>query len=279
MSKKRNKRYQRLALRGTPQKTSKYGFIPPIIEASDYWLGSGKLGTQEINPKAEWLGHLPAFELQNRGKETNCCVSFGTLSALEILHRFQYDSEPNYSDRFLCALSGTDPNSGNNPKKVSDTLRHGGCVKETEYPFVLEEFFQKIPLNIEAKGLEWLKDYEVGYEYVAKDKIREALKRSPVGCAVYAWSQNDKGEYIKLGNPNHWVVLIGFDKEDRPMIYDSYETSVKILEKGYELEFAQIYTLKKKPIPAEEIKEYKKGGSNWLTQIWNRLVEVWFYIF
>ena len=125
-----------------------FGFQPPIIEESDFWLGSGKLGSQIINEKGDWRPYLPVFEKQNKGNETNCCVSFGTLSALEILHKFLYGVEPNYSDRFLCKISDTGPN-GNDPKKVSNALRHCGSVPEEEYPFVipLDEFFKEIPMG------------------------------------------------------------------------------------------------------------------------------------
>ena len=253
------------------KKTMKnYGFQPPVIEESDFWLGSGKLGSQIINEKGDWTAYLPAMEWQNKGNETNCCVSFGTLSALEILHKFLYGVEPNYSDRFLCKISDTGPN-GNDPKKVSNALRHCGSVPEEEYPFVipLDEFFKEIPPEIVDMGKSWLKNFEVGYEYVAKDKLKEALKRSPVGCAVQAWNQNELGEYIRLGASNHWVVLVAFDEFDRPIIWDSYDKGIKILEKGYELDFPQIYTLKKKQ--DIEVQKFYEKEKNWFIGILKRL--------
>ena len=278
--KKRVKRYQPSTLGANPSKKGKFGFIPPIIEPSDYWLGSGLLGTQEINPSGDWLAYLPEFELQNRGRETSCCISFGTLSALEILHRFQYNSEPNYSDRFLCALSGTDPNSGNNPKKVSDTLRHNGCVEEKNYPFVndIQEFFKEVPSEIQTQGLEWLKDFEVGYEYVSQDKLKDALKRSPVGVAVNAWNQNDKGEYTRLGASNHWVILVNFDEKDRPVIYDSYEARLKTLAKDFTLDFPQIYKL---TVKKNLEKEYHEENHYivLLKKVWEFIKDIWFYLF
>lgn len=252
----------------------KYGFQPPVIVPEDYFLGSGKLGSQEINPTGDWIAYLPKFEKQAEFYETNACVSYGTNSALEILHKFLYGIEPNNSDSFLATASETNPYSGNNPKKVSVTLRHKGCVAEEKrpYPDTLEKFYEPISQELYDLGADWLKDYEFGYEYVDKTKLREALKRSPIGCAVNAWSQNDKGEYIRLGASNHWVVLVWFDDFDRPVIWDSYDEGLKTLEKDYDLEFPMLYTLKKKPSPAEkEIAEYKAGGGNWFTQIINHL--------
>ena len=87
--------------------------------------------------------------------------------------------------------------------------------------------------------------------------LKKALRRSPVSVAVYAWAQNDKGEYIKLGSPNHYCVLIAYDDFDLPIIWDSYEQNIKILEKNYEMEFAQMYLLTKKN---SIIAEYKEAG-------------------
>ena len=158
--------------------------------------------------------------------------------------------EKNFSDRWLAKMANTDPNSGSTPKTVANTVKHSGLVDEEIWPHegikTLEEFYKEIPEDIKEKGLEFLKDYEFGYEYVAQDKIKEALKRSPVSVAVYAWAQNDKGEYIRLGPSGHYVVLVAYDEQDRPIIFDSYESGIKTLEKNYNLEFPQIYVLKKK---------------------------------
>ena len=96
--------------------------------------------------------------------------------------------------------------------------------------------------------------------------LKKALKRSPVNVAVYAWATNDKGEYTKLGNWNHYVVLIGYDESDRPIIYDSYDKGTKTLEKDYDFGFPQIYTLKKLPEKVE-----KKGC--WLRNWFNDLMK------
>lgn len=225
-----------------------YGFIPPEIVPEDFFLGSGKLGSVAINSKGDWRDYLPLMEHQNMGFEPSACVSFGTLSALEILHRFLYGLEPNYSDRFLAKASETNPDGGNSPKKVSDTLRHKGTVPENEWPMTntLEDYYKDIPQKLFDMGIKWLEKFEVGYEYAQNSQLKEALKISPVGVAVSAWQQNEKGEYIYFGQWNHWCVLVAFDEQDRPIIWDSYDQGLKTLEKDYNFGFPQIYTLKKK---------------------------------
>ena len=264
------------------KKTKKnFGFIPPVVTETDFWLGSKKLGSEVINPSGDWRGFLPILEHQNKGFETSACISFGTLSALEMIHKLLYSLEPNYSDRFLAKMSGTDPAVGNNPKTVSDTLRHNGMVSEATYPMTstLSEYYQEIPQSVRDIGLEWLKNYGFGYEYT--DDLREGLKRSPVGVAVQAWYQNSAGEYVRKGASNHWCVLVAFDN-DRPIIWDSYDSGLKTLAKGYQLEFAQIYTLKKKEsLLSPELSDYKAGNHylNMLKRVWKFLIDLWYLLF
>ena len=238
-----------------------FGFIPPIISPTDYFFGSGKLGSVDLNPLGDWRSVLPIPELQRKGNvETQGCVSFATLNCLEMLHKFSYKEEPNYSDRFLIKASDTNPQGGNTPKKVADTLRKYGAVQENDWPWVdsLEEYYKDIPSRLFNMAKEWLGNFSFGYEYVEISRIKDALKRSPLGIAVYAWTQNFKGEYIKLGSPNHYCVLVAYDDFDRPIIWDSYEQNVKILEKDYPMEFIQLYKLMKKENPI--IAEYNKAG-------------------
>ncbi len=220
-----------------------YGFIAPKIEETDYWLGSKKLGSKVINPSGDWRPYLPVFEHQRKRIETNACVSFGTLSALEMIHQLLWQVEPNYSDRYTAKISGTNPNSGNTPKRVSESIKRYGTVPEADWGFTesIEDYYGDISQSIKDIGKEWNRNYGFGYEYV-KD-LKEALKRSPVGCAVSAWQQNNKEEYVYFGQWNHWCVLVAFDEKDRPVVWDSYDAGLKTLEKDFKLGFPQIYML------------------------------------
>ena len=196
--------------------------------------------------------------------------------------KLQYDFEPNYSDRFISKLSGTDPSTGGNtPPKVADTIRHQGTIPEEKYPFVdnLDEYFKEVPQNLIDMGAKWLEEFELGYEYVNPSDLKIALKRSPVGCAVSAWQQNADGEYIRFGNSNHWVVLVAFDQKDRPVIYDSYEAQLKTLSKDFRLDFPMLYVLKKKPKSVEQ--EYASGNHYLIAikKVYRFLIDLWFYLF
>ncbi|NQS88354.1 hypothetical protein HQ584_00980 [Patescibacteria group bacterium] len=228
-----------------PQQNKKYGFIPPEIVSEDFWFGSKKLGSKIINPSGDWQRYLPVMEQQNILFEPSACVSFGITSALEMIHNLLWQVEPNYSDRYVAKISDTDPDAGNTPKKVSEAIREYGTVPEEDWPMTktLEEYYKDIPVSIKDIGEEWTENYGFGYEYTDADKLKEALKRSPVGCAVSAWEQNEAGEYVFFGQYNHWCVCVAFDEQDRMIVWDSYDSGLKTLEKGFPVGFPQIYML------------------------------------
>src|SRR3990167_1837248 len=245
---------------------NRFGFQPPIIAASDYWLGSKKLGSADLNPSGDWKMSLPRFEAQNKGQETSACVTFTILSNIETLEKYQYGTEPNYSDRYIAKLSGTNPNSGNNPKKVCETIKKYGLVNEEDWPFVddVNEYYKEIPLELIEKGKKWLEKYDFGYEWADVNKLDVAIKRSPISVAVYAWSVNELEEYVRLAASNHYTLNYCVDNFGRKLVFDSYENPIlKTLAKDHNVEFAQMYTLRRK-----ELKEKKS--------FWRQILEYFF---
>ena len=227
-----------------------YGFIAPIIVPEDFKFGA--LGGEILNLEGDWRPYLPEFEHQRKAFDTMSCVTFGTLSAVEMIHKLKYRIEPNYSDRFISKVSETGSN-GNTPKKVAQAIRHFGLVKEIDWAFpddmTLSEYFKEIPTKILKLGLNWLTMWTFGFEYVhgGIEEIKEALKYSPLGASVYAWQENNKGEFID-GNPNHWIDIVFVDEFDRCIIWDSYEKRLKTLVRGYDFKFKMRYSLDKKDI-------------------------------
>jgi len=246
-----------------------YGFIEPTPDPNDYKFGSSALPYDILMHDGDWRSHLPQFEHQRKnGVETQGCVSFGTLSALEMIHRVRYGTEPNYSDRYLAKMSNTTP-YGNTPKKVADTLRNiSGSVSEKDWPWGgndWEDYYREVPDNVSKKGWLWTKSYDFGYEWVDPKDLKSALTHSPIGVAVYAWAKQD-GVYVKRGGENHYCVLVAYE-DDHPIIWDSYEEALKKLAKDYPFRWAMRYHLKKKP----QVENYEKGRF-WLWDIIKRLL-------
>jgi len=225
-----------------------FGFQEPVIVPEDYSFGS--IGGDVLQESGSWMDYLPEFEHQRKSTDTQGCVSFGTLSALEMLHKRLYGVEPNYSDRFTVKLSGT-TRTGNNPKSVIQSIRHDGTVKEEVWPFSKEmswnDYFAFIPSKLIKLGAKWLSEYKVGYEYVNgnEKELKKALKYSPIGVSVYAWNKNSDGVYEE-GFPNHWCVLVRYNFENQPVIWDSYEEQLKVLVKGYRFKYCMRYTIEKR---------------------------------
>lgn len=222
-----------------------------IISKQDYFLGSKlSLAQETVDSRGSWIKYLPKDEIQAKnGIETNSCVSFGILNAIEILMKAKFGSAMNYSDRYLAIASETKQN-GNTITKVCETLRKiSGCVEEELLPFdenitTYEQFFSPIPLNKKYydKGREWLNRYDFGHEWVNTDKnsLCEGLTYSPLGVSVLAWAENEEGLYFKpQGAPNnHFTLLVDYEWNKHWVVYDTYPGSdgkfIKYLDWNYE---------------------------------------------
>lgn len=249
-----------------------HGFIPDEIRPEDYVFGGHtKLKGEVLQQDGSWLAFLPPDERQMRfGVETMSCVSFSTLNALEILmHRFYQEIE-NYSDRYLAISSSTSP-FGNSPHNVAETLRkESGCVDEGLLPFTeeiesFEEYHSPNPLpdDLLKKGKKWLKEFDFGHEWVfsketylpeKQEKLKEALKCSPIGISVYAWLRDEDGLYFKPKGvkDNHYCVLVDYEDGKYWIVLDTYPSSegefLKKLAWDYDFQYAKKYHIKKKKV-------------------------------
>ena len=165
------------------------------------------------------------------GVETYACVSFTTLSIVEILERKLYGATSNWSDRFLSAISGTKEKRGNTPSNVGDFLRKQGVVPEKDYPFdetknTYEKFYDPVPNNLKTLAIAFTAEYSFGYEHVPSnyDAIMEALKYSPVGFSAYAWTKDSDGLYSRPQGmtDNHFTICYGYVRNNYWLIWDSY---------------------------------------------------------
>jgi len=243
---------------------SNTGYQPPSPEefgdsiVNGYVLGAkGGMRMEEINPSGDWTDYIPSFESQRRSIETSSCTEYGTISAIQILEKFKFGEEHNYSERALAILAENTP-SGNSPHKVADTIRKFGLVPEEYLPFddsiqSWDEYMDAEDKSIMMKGQEWLDKYEFNHEWVKTDPevLMIALKTSPVGVAVYAWNKED-GYFTKPNgaNDNHWTLnIVGYKEGEYWLIWDSYLDDGEPFKKlpwDYNFGFAKVYYLNKR---------------------------------
>jgi len=253
------------------------GFIEHEVMADEWALGgvdvlgrAVELGAV-VNESGNWLSWLPVMEEQNRwGFETMSCATFGTLNAYEILLRYKGYEEVNYSDRFTSLLAGTTPR-GNSPHKVADIARRKGLLSETRLPFsqevaTWEKYYSGIDAEMLAEAQTFVKRWDLSHSWVwtgsvdvgrQRELLATALKRSPVGVAVFGWAateQVDKstGEvervYLRPAGVgvNHWCLLVDIEVDGTYVVLDSYEPFIKKLDKNYVFELPKVYGLGRK---------------------------------
>lgn len=234
-----------------------YGYIQDVITPEQY-LG-GKLVPEILQANGQWDRWLPTCEHQARnGVETSACTVFGTLNALEMLHRRKYGKEPNYCERYGSQVCGVTP-EGASPHDVIETMRmYAGTIAEKELPFhkdidSWEEYNSGVTLMHRLKGLKWLMDYEVTHEWVLNGDgdtatlLKGALRMSPLGIAVSAWHFDaGKGVYVRTGADNHWAVLIGSKEGEYWTVFDSYDGGLKKLAWDFGFYRAKRYALNKR---------------------------------
>lgn len=234
-----------------------YGFSPEdIVIEPDEWLGGATLGAV-VNPSGDWSDFLPAYEPQAERYETQGCTVWGSQNQLEILYKFLFGIEPNYSERFTYILAEVNPNKGQNPHKTYEAIRKYGLIdhKELPVPKTLREFLKPNPMTQKYLdlGLQWKGTHAYNHQWELSDNqdrvlqhrvLKNALKYGPVGVSVTAW-QEDNGVFIDGGFPNtHWCVLFKYDGEN-PVIFDSYDHSIKKLASDHLIQYAKGISISK----------------------------------
>lgn len=165
----------------------------------------------------------------------------------------------NYSERFTSTLAGTTRN-GNSPHKVAETIRKYGVVPEERLPWgEIEEWDEWYDMAAARALIGEATDVGLQHAWVGCSgqsnktgecgvaELREALKVSPVGIAVYAWAQNEYGRYVRPEGThvNHWVTLLHIDVDGRMYVLDSYVPYLKVLEVGQSVEMGKKYIISK----------------------------------
>lgn len=256
-------------------KIKNYGFSSDIVQLEDKQyraFGNSMLDNNIIQSDGDWTNYLPTYEPQfNTKYDTFGCTVFGSLNSIETLMKKIYGGDHNYSDRFVYILSKIRP-PGGDPHKVADNIRKAGLINQEELPFTetFEEFIQPDPLTQELvdKALKFIDDKDIGHEWIftnnpnKKDRIellKHYLQRGTVCVSVTAWYE-DNGVYKDLGQSNtHWCQLVRLDEIDGevyPVIFDSYDFSIKKLHPDHHIEMAKRYSITPKKITDSQKKSW-----------------------
>ncbi len=237
------------------------GFIKPTIEKDHYILGVSSLPFVINEPTGNWGVDLPIKEYQSKpGLETYNCTGFNTLNQIEAYMFKVFGEKVNYSDRWVGIISGTSAElGGNDPQMVCEAIRKCGLIPESMLPFSDEitstgEYYSFKGADEQAcraEAQKWLEKWEFYHEWVfsqgqASDEkihnMKVALKSSPLTMAVYAWAQDERGVFVKLGYENHWTCLYAI--EDFQKVFDSYDPTDKNVEQ--DINFCKRIYIKKK---------------------------------
>ncbi len=237
------------------------GLIIPEIHPDDLIQGTARsletryLGAGPLQPDGNWEPYLPASEKQAPGYETSACATFATLTAVEMLMNRKFKDKKNLSDRFVAKLSGTDPNAGNDPKKVAQFIRDNWSVLESEWATAdahsTEEFYADIPKEKKILAIARGAEYEFGYEWIKPtlEGFKTALPHSPVCFSVPAWYGREGRYYRPEGiRDGHWTACPRVNENDEICVEDTYPPYRKVMEKGYTPLIAMRYYLEKKTI-------------------------------
>lgn len=221
-------------------KTPHYGLLlEPIQPNKDYVFGGyTKIAGVPLQENGQWDPFLPVTELQHyNGFDTSACVTFATLTCVEILHKRIYGFERNFSDRFLAKVSGTTA-YGNTPQQVGESLRKKGVVNEEDWSFnssidTFVKFYSEIPDRLFTLAALFLTEFDFYHEYVVPQPqyLKDALKYSPLLISVYAWVEDPKrpGIYYKPAGAqdNHATVCYGYEDNQYWKIFDTYDSTFK----------------------------------------------------
>lgn len=252
-----------------------YGYVDGVIQKVKDSLGTKKqLPFIYYKENGSWREDLPKYENQTTktDEETWGCTVWGWENAFEIFEQGVYRVEPNYSERFTYNLVPVIPGKGAHPTATLGTILDRGLVSEQDMPMTrtLSEFTDKSDLtgSLLAKGQNWLVKNELLAEELWDNSnpfkqrpanyievLKENLKRAPVPVSVSAWREVD-GVYVsdKGGVNNHFCVcfeVIDFNGyKDCPVIFDSYDHSIKVLHPDHNIRRAYAFWINKRTRPA-----------------------------
>jgi hypothetical protein len=251
-----------------------YGLQISYPDKKAYALGSARSLPQVVlQEDGQWDTFLPQYEPQSENFETCGCTVWGTQNCVETLEKKLTGKESNYSERFNYILNNiTCP--GADPHAVCEEIRMDGLVGSEVLPMAdtLEAFITPKPMDSEllltAQRWPFLFYHEwviFGDDKKQKEKMKEALKYSPLGVAVYAWFP-DGDKYMRMGTDNHWCMIFGYEEGKYWKCFDSYDHSIKYLDWDFGFYCVKRFQLveKKEVVPKD----------NWLVELIKNFLKI-----
>lgn len=228
------------------------GYIHVEPKLGNYVHGDNRLGTIPLVPGGQWDAFLPEQHQQDEnGFEPYDCVSEATINATETLEMQEYGTNTKWARRFLAKNSGTDVFHGNDPQTVSEKLRTGGCVGESDYPFKASDFntfYQAITNSLKSLGIVRFAEYAYGHSWVNANPtdMMAALEYSPLSAAGWAWNlETTTGYYTTPAGSSavHDFMVYGYIKGEYWKVRDSYFPFEKKLAWNYQFTGIKRHTL------------------------------------
>lgn len=213
----------------------------------DYVLGgTTKLPKIVLVDNGDWRRFYPKMEVQkNNVFDPFSCTNHANNNATEMMHKQQYGVEVNYSDRYSAIVSGTIIGRGNSHKNVVEARRKKGSVPEELCPFpdgMNQREFVTMPEGAVEKGLEWVADYEYGYEQVPLEGFEEALRYSPIQAAV----DSKTNKTSQVGRFDHSIVVTCVDRATMKVhVFDSYLNRHETYDWDYPFSYGYRFHYKK----------------------------------
>lgn len=176
------------------------------------------------NLTRNWKAFCPTDEDRQESHapwaETNGCMSFAVVHYCEMIEKFLYENENDYSEQIITVGSGTNSINGNSLTNVYNWLKAKGLVKTSvssePVNFTTPQFYTMPSQEKVATGQDWLMQWNVGdlRHIIDLSLIPLYLEDYPILITIDLTGQ---GQF-------HEVVLINEHE-----YFDSYSTLIKPL--------------------------------------------------
>jgi len=249
-----------------------HGVITEPLTETDFRVGGVTGITYDVvNLSGNWTSYLPTNERQASDKADymNCVTQSGhnsletQLNHLISEHRvpqgllnwlidqgyIDEENHANFNDCFTAKLAGT-TKQGLSMQKFWDCVRHNGLIPEKDWHrtsdnLSWDDYYSEIPQNPKNKGLEFLKWFEIQYEWVRSGSevesdfttISKHIKQAPMQIATPTCSPWGGDIIPACGQAVSHATMSHRVAHEVTHIFDTYEPFQKRLAADYPIPF------------------------------------------